>query len=85
MISLDYSTTARTSDSRKMSIFFPLIFINSRNLRTIPLGIQIFFGEYSIKWDLLFAALNISIIPVIILFLILSRQFIAGLTEGAIK
>jgi len=65
--------------------FFPLIFINNKAKRTIPLGIQNFFGEYSIQWDLLFAGLNIAIIPMIIFFLILSRQFIAGLTEGAIK
>lgn len=65
--------------------FFPLIFINTRMKKTIPLGIQSFFGEYSIQWDMLFAGLNIAIIPMIIFFLILSRQFISGLTEGAIK
>ena len=65
--------------------FFPLIFINTKAKRTIPLGIQNFFGEYSIQWDLLFAGLNIAIVPMIIFFLILSKQFIVGLTEGAIK
>jgi raffinose/stachyose/melibiose transport system permease protein len=65
--------------------FFPLIFINSRSKRTIPLGIQAFFGEYAVQWDLLFAGLNIAIIPIIVFFLILSKQFIAGLTEGAIR
>ncbi len=65
--------------------FFPLIFIDTDAKKTIPLGIQNFFGEFDIQWDLLFGALNIAIIPIIIFFLILSRQFIAGLTEGAIK
>lgn len=65
--------------------FFPLIFINARSKRTIPLGIQAFFGEYAIQWDLLFAGLNIAIVPVIVLFVVLSKQFISGLTEGAIK
>jgi len=65
--------------------FFPLIFLNAKDKRTIPLGIQTFFGEFAIQWDLLFAGLNIAIIPVIIFFLMLSRQFIAGLTEGAIR
>lgn len=65
--------------------FFPLIFINARAKRTIPLGIQAFFGEFAIQWDLLFAGLNIAIIPVIVFFLILSKQFISGLTEGAIR
>jgi len=65
--------------------FFPLIFISSKARKTIPLGIQSFFGEFAIQWDLLFAGLNIAIVPVIMLFIVLSRQFISGLTEGAIK
>ncbi len=65
--------------------FFPLIFIRSENLRTIPLGISTFFGEYSNDWALLFAGLSISIVPVIIVYLLTSKQFISGLTAGAIK
>jgi len=65
--------------------FFPLIFIDTDSKKTIPLGIQNFFGEFDVQWDLLFGALNIAIIPIIVFFLILSKQFITGLTEGAIK
>ncbi len=65
--------------------FIPLIFIRSEDLRTVPLGISTFFGEYSNDWALLFAALSISIMPVIVAYLLASRQFIAGLTSGAIK
>lgn len=65
--------------------FFPLIFINSESRMTIPLGIQAFFGEYTVKWDLLFSALTIAVVPMILFFLVMSRQFISGLTEGAIK
>ncbi len=65
--------------------FFPLIFINDESKMTIPLGIQSFFGEYTVRWDLLFSALSISVIPMILFFILLSRQFISGLTEGAIK
>ncbi len=65
--------------------FFPLIFIRSENLRTVPLGISTFFGEYSNDWALLFAGLSISIVPVIIVYLLTSKQFISGLTAGAIK
>lgn len=65
--------------------FFPLIFIRSEELRTVPLGVSTFFGEYTNDWALLFAALSISIVPVIIVYLLASRQFISGLTAGAIK
>lgn len=65
--------------------FFPLILLASKSKKTIPLGLQAFFGEYTVEWDMLFAALNISVLPVLLVFIILSRQFIAGLTEGALK
>ncbi|MGH2531652.1 MAG: carbohydrate ABC transporter permease [Thermomicrobiales bacterium] len=65
--------------------FFPLIFIRSEELRTIPLGISTFFGEYSNDWSLLFAGLSISIVPVIVVYVLASKQFISGLTAGAIK
>jgi len=66
-------------------LFFPLILLSSKDKKTIPLGLQAFFGEYTIEWDVLFAALNISVLPVLVIFLILSKQFIAGMTEGALK
>lgn len=65
--------------------FFPLILIDSNSKKTIPLGVQNFFGEYSIQWDMLFAGLNIAVIPVIVFFIILSKQFTSGLSEGALK
>ncbi len=65
--------------------FFPLIFIRSENLRTVPLGVSTFFGEYTNDWALMFAALSISILPVIAVYLMASKQFIAGLTSGALK
>ena len=65
--------------------FFPLILINKDSLKTIPLGIQAFYGEYGVQWNLLFAGLNISVLPVLIIFILMSKQFIAGLTEGAVK
>ncbi|MCS7174436.1 carbohydrate ABC transporter permease [Pseudothermotoga sp.] len=65
--------------------FFPLILINDRSKATITLAVSIFFGEYSIQWPLLFAGLTLSIAPTVIMFLIFSRFFIAGMTQGAIK
>jgi raffinose/stachyose/melibiose transport system permease protein len=65
--------------------FFPLIMLSDKAKKTVPLGVQAFFGEYTVEWNLLFAALSISVLPVLVVFLIMSRQFIAGLTEGALK
>lgn len=65
--------------------FFPYILLRDPDLYTIPVGISKFFGEYSTDWSSLFAALSLSIIPVIIVFFIMSKQFIEGLTAGAVK
>ncbi len=65
--------------------FFPLIIINSRSKETVPLAISIFFGEYSNAWHLISAALSLSVLPIMIIFFLLSKYFISGMTEGAIK
>ncbi|WP_339146945.1 MULTISPECIES: carbohydrate ABC transporter permease [unclassified Sutcliffiella] len=65
--------------------FYPLIFIRSDALKTIPLGMLTLFGEFDTQWNLLFAGLTISALPMIIAFLFASKQFMEGLTSGAIK
>ncbi len=65
--------------------FFPLIFLRTESKFTIPLGIMKFFGEYVNQWDMLFSSLTIAIIPVIVIFLLASNQFIRGMTAGAVK
>ncbi len=65
--------------------FFPLIIISSRSKETVPLAVSVFFGEYSNQWHLIAAALTMSVIPIMIIFFIFSKRFIAGITQGAIK
>ena len=65
--------------------FFALTFTNKAELRTIPLGLTSFFAENSVDWGGLMAASTLASLPVIILFGILSRYFIQGLTSGAVK
>jgi len=65
--------------------FYPLIFIRSTELGTIPLGMLTLFGEYDTEWNLLFCGLTLSSLPMLIAFSFASRQFIEGMTAGAIK
>jgi raffinose/stachyose/melibiose transport system permease protein len=65
--------------------FYPLIFIKSTELGTIPLGMLTLFGEYDTDWNLLFCGLTLSSLPMILAFLFASRQFIEGMTTGAVK
>jgi raffinose/stachyose/melibiose transport system permease protein len=65
--------------------WFPLILIRSDNMKTIPLATALLYGQYETNFGLIFAVLSMASLPVIIFYLILSRQFIKGLTAGALK
>lgn len=65
--------------------FFPLLFIQSDELKTVPLGMTIFFGQYMTDWGMLFTGMLMMSLPLLLLYLVMSRQFIAGLTAGAVK
>ncbi len=65
--------------------FFPLLFIQSDTWKTIPLGMQIFFGQHLVNWSLVFSGMVLASLPLLIIYLLMSRQFIAGLTAGAVK
>ncbi|TDF95563.1 carbohydrate ABC transporter permease [Paenibacillus piri] len=65
--------------------FFPLIFIQNEAKKTIPVGMLTLFSEYSTDWSVLFAGLTLSSLPMIILFAVASKQFMEGMTAGAVK
>lgn len=65
--------------------FFPLVFIHTDGRKTLPQGLTVFMGEFATDWGALFAGLTLSALPIIAIYMILSRQFIAGLTSGAVK
>ena len=62
-----------------------LTVINDPNKRTLPIAIALFQGEHSTSWGLVFAASTILVGPVILVFAIFQRQFVSGLTTGALK
>ena len=59
--------------------------INDPNKYTLPIAIALFQGEHSTAWGLVFAASTIAIIPAIAVFVAFQRQFISGLSSGALK
>ena len=66
-------------------LWFPLIFISDDRAKTVLLGVTRLFGQYQTDWSKVLAVLTLSAIPVIALYLIASKQFIKGLTAGAVK
>jgi multiple sugar transport system permease protein len=61
-----------------------LTIINDPNKRTLPIAISLFQGQHLTDWGLVFAASAIAIVPVILVFAIFQRQFISGLSSGAL-
>ncbi|TXK02500.1 carbohydrate ABC transporter permease [Microbacterium mitrae] len=65
--------------------FYPLILIRDQSAYTLPVGITRFFGEYQTDWATLFAGLTLATIPLVILFLVATKQIVSGLTAGMSK
>jgi raffinose/stachyose/melibiose transport system permease protein len=64
---------------------FALVFINSENKKTLPLGLYNFLGAYTTDYAGLLSALVIATIPIFIIYLLLQEQIINGMTAGAVK
>lgn len=60
-------------------------FLRSSDLLTVQPRVYAIVGQYSTNWSLLCAAVVISIIPVVVLYVVLQRRFVAGLTVGALR
>jgi len=65
--------------------FLALVFVRSPGVTTLPLGLQAFFYQYAVNWPPLFAALTTSVVPMVVVYVLMQRQVIAGLTAGAVK
>lgn len=63
----------------------PSLTLIDTGLRTIPLSVFFFFGEFSIQWNLAMAGLTLTIIPVVIFYALAQRHIIKGIGEGAVK
>jgi len=63
----------------------PLVMVTDESLRTAPLGLAFFQGQYTQGFTLLAAGAVIVATPVVALYLVLQRHFIAGMLEGAVR
>lgn len=64
---------------------FASVLIQADARRTIPVGFAGIIGQYQIDWGLLLAGATAAIVPVVVLFALVGRWFVSGLTEGAVK
>lgn len=66
-------------------LWFPLILAPGESTKTVTLGAQQFLGQFVSDWNAVLASLTLAMIPILILYLIFSRQLIRGITAGAVK
>ena len=64
---------------------FALVFLQSRELFTLPIGLANFQEEYTFRWDLIMAGAAIITLPILFLFLLMQRFIVQGLLGGAVK
>ena len=64
---------------------FASVMILSDARRTIPVGFSGIIGQYQVDWGLLLAGASLAVVPVVIVFALIGRWFVTGLTEGAVK
>ena len=67
------------------SYVWPLVVVSIDELRTLPLGLSTFFSEYSTIYNQALAAALVIMLPVLITFIILQRQFVEGLARSGLK
>jgi multiple sugar transport system permease protein len=67
------------------SFIWPLLITNAESMRTLPIGLALFAGRYVQRLDLQMAAATLAILPMVIAFLVLQRQFIEGVTLSGLK
>lgn len=67
------------------SFMLPLVILRKDRLKVLPLILNSFIGQYTIQYGQLFAAIMITFLPVLIVFVIYQKQFMQGVAQGAIK
>ena len=66
-------------------LWFPLILAPAPETRTVTMGAAQFLGQFANNWNAVLAALSLSAGPILALYFVFSRQFLRGLTAGAVK
>lgn len=66
-------------------LLYPLLFITKNELKTLPLALLEFQGQYQTNYPMLFSGVMVASAPMIIAYLFLQRFFIAGMTAGSVK
>jgi multiple sugar transport system permease protein len=62
---------------------WPLVVTNSEEMRTLPLGLSMFQGQFTVRWELLMAVSVVALVPVLIVYVFAQNWIIRGLSVGS--
>jgi raffinose/stachyose/melibiose transport system permease protein len=66
-------------------LWFPLILAPGESTKTVTLGAQQFLGQFVTNWNAVLSSLTLAMLPILLLYVLFSRQLIRGITAGAVK
>ena len=64
---------------------FSLVLVTRDSMRTVPVAISLFPGQYTVPWGDMAAASVVATVPIVIVVLICQKKIVSGLTSGAVK
>lgn len=64
---------------------FALTLTRTEEMRTVPIGIQLLMGQHAYEWNQMMAMSLMGCLPILVLFFVFQRYFIAGMSAGAVK
>ncbi len=67
------------------SYLWPLLVVNEDSLRTLPLGMSLFASELTVSYNRLMAVAVFGAVPLVLLFLVLQRNFVRGIVLTGLK
>jgi multiple sugar transport system permease protein len=65
--------------------FFALLIMTQRQFQTLPIGIALFQGQYTLPWGEIAAASTVATLPLVLLVFFFQKRIVSGLSAGAIK
>jgi len=65
--------------------FFALLIMTQQKYQTLPVGIALFQGQYTLPWGEIAAASTVATVPLVLLVFLFQRRIISGLSAGAVK
>ncbi|KIL42500.1 sugar ABC transporter permease [Gordoniibacillus kamchatkensis] len=80
-----FTATVFTFISTWTEFFMALVFNQSKEMRTIPVGIALFNGQFYIPYGTIFAGSIVAILPIILITIVFRKWVVSGLTSGAVK